>query len=264
MIPPSPVSGVLQAVIARAYAQAPDRLPPQLCLCHCPVCVDQPTRQLMLATPIRSLTPELIREYSGSAHGVPDDPADLTAILPRYLDLMAQGIAVDHVGVGVELRRFGEARAAKPPALTAASADLLDGWGRLMILHCGWRAARGAPDGQEALVDLVETLIVGGLPLPLIITALEDLFADPDCGRAAILGFLAEIGERFWRHSLGYWAVMQYRPEAAAALADWLNLFLADPGVLEIGTDPDLPADLALKSETALNLAGTLTPARIG
>ena len=264
MIPPSPFREAIEAVIAGAYAQAPERLPPGLVVCGCPACVDKTTLKLMLATPIRALSRDLVCEYSHSAHGVPPDCADLTAILPRYLELMAQGIAVDHVGVGVELRRFGEARAAKPPALATASAELMDHWGRLMILHSGGLMAQGAPDGQERLLDLLETLIVGGLPVPLITAALDELFADPLCGRAALLGFLAEIGERFWRHSLGLWAVLQYRPEAAVLLANWLNGFLAEFRVLEIGTDPDLPPDLALKTETALNLAGTITSAHIG
>ena len=63
---------------------------------------------------------------------------------------------------------------------------------------------------------------------------------------------------------MGCWAVMQYRPERAAPLADWLNDFLSQQRTLEIATEPDLPDDLRLAVRSALDQAGTITADRIG
>ncbi|NPD13649.1 hypothetical protein HOY34_00350 [Xinfangfangia sp. D13-10-4-6] len=218
----------------------------------------------MRSTPVSALSPELICQYSNSAHELPKNSAELTAFLPRYLELIAQGIRVDYVEVGTELRRFGIAQAAKPPLPEVAQCDLMDRWARLMLRHVGCRKPGSYPERIETLIGLAETLLVGGAPLNAVTTALEDLFADPGFGRAALLVFLQQIGLCLRHDTLACRALVANRPGLAAPFADWLNSILAAKRSLEIARDPALPDDLRPDVQRAVDRASTITPERIG
>ena len=92
----TPFAEPLNAAVEALYASFGEgHVSAQLEVCLCPVCMTEETRQQIIATPSRALTPALIAEYSNSAHGVPRDSDDLRLLLPRYLDLIAQDEMVD-------------------------------------------------------------------------------------------------------------------------------------------------------------------------
>ncbi len=96
---------------------------------------DAETKALIVATPVRDLSPDLICEYSNSAHGDPTDPDDLNALMPRYQDLIAQDIEVDWNSVGADLKRFGDARGTLAGFPAPGMAEELDRYARALILH---------------------------------------------------------------------------------------------------------------------------------
>ena len=80
----------------------------QVCLCN--VCMTREQQRQLSITPLRQIPVELIEEYSNSAHAIPANPDELKYILPRYLELIAQGTCPHDFSWEVCLSRFGEAR----------------------------------------------------------------------------------------------------------------------------------------------------------
>jgi hypothetical protein len=256
-LPDTAFSADLAAAIAALYRLCPDHVPPGLMVCHCPVCMTPEDKARIVATPVRDLPPDLIREYTNSAHGTPDDPDDLVALLPRYLDLIAQDIEVDWTSVGADLRRFGEARATlpgfPPPDLLVA----LDIYAAALIGQFGALQATGADSVQTPWM-LTEVLIVGGWPVPTLTTALDRLFAHPTLGRAALAGFLEDLAHALRDGALVIWALHRHAPAAWPDLAAWLEGLLASDAVADILTDPSLPADRQVWLSALIGLRGCL------
>jgi hypothetical protein len=256
-LPDTAFSADLYAAVQALYRLAPDHAPPGLMVCHCPVCMTPETKAQIVATPVRDLPPELIREYTNSAHGVPDDPDDLTALLPRYLDLIAQDIEVDWNGVGADLRRFGEARATLPGFPPPAMAQAMDSYADALIGHFGALQAAGA-DAVQTPWMLVEILITGGWSVATVTAALDALFAHPTVGRAALAGFLDDMARALRDGALVIWALHRYAPDAWPALAAWLEALLATDSVTELLTDPALPEDRQVWLTALIGLRGCL------
>ncbi|MGL4322356.1 MAG: hypothetical protein ACRCS3_15965 [Paracoccaceae bacterium] len=226
----SPYHAPLMETVAQIYACSPSRLPPMFEACLCPVCMTADTLAEMIATPVRALTPDHLSEYRNSAHGVPTNPDDLRAILPRFLDLIAQDQWSDTLGVGVDLQRFGDGRITHAPLFDPQTEALLNQWAHLMILHTGWSEAHDQ-DTNYGLFSLTEVLLVGGWPAGTVTTALDTLFASAN-GPAALQWFLAQIGTELYRSGhFQTWALDRYRAEAIPAFADWLNDLLTRPAV---------------------------------
>ena len=80
----------------------------QVCLCN--VCMTAEQQQQLSATPLRQIPAGLIREYSNSAHEIPDNTDELKYILPRYLELIAEGTCTHPFAWELCLSRFGDAR----------------------------------------------------------------------------------------------------------------------------------------------------------
>lgn len=212
----------LARTVAAVYAVFDrPRVPPGLAVCTCPACMSKAMRAEIVATPVRSLRPEAIREYSNSAHGVPPDPGDLKALLPRYLDLIAQGIAVDTLEIGCDLVRFGEASRQDPALWSRAERAALDDWGRALIAAAARPEARLRPLGY-----CTEMLIAGGWPAVDLLSWVDAAFAEPD-GHRALARFAAELAPRLrYRRggvALDWYALGYARPSDRAALATWLN-----------------------------------------
>lgn len=235
----SPYRAALQKAVADAYAAAPAQVSPQLEVCDCGCCVDAPTLARMIATPPRDMPPYLVQEYSNSAHGVPTRLADLSAFLPRYLDLMARGEEVDTVGVAVELHRFGDAVFAgnwPPEPLRAAYHD----WAAAYLLHCGWiEADPRAEDVLSAPAYLFEMLPRGGIPAALVTQALDDLFALTDRGQMALAQFLMFLGQEVKGDWFDLYALGPVPQAERTHLADWLNALLTSERAQALVTDPD-------------------------
>lgn len=222
------------------YHQSPAHLPATLTACPCAHCLPEADRDRMIATPVRDLPADLIRAYTDSAHGVPPDPKDLRALLPRYVDLMTQGEAVEGLGLCIGLRRFGDARAQVPALFDAPTLGLLDDWARLMILRLGHTGPPHPAPPQDAAMTLLQTLIIGGWPVDSVAAPFEALFATAR-GAAARLALLQTMGMALDRRGhLGFDAIARNRPTAAPALADWLNRLLQSPQInhLLMTTDP--------------------------
>lgn len=263
MIADSPFAADLNTSITALYDLAPARVSRRLQVCLCPVCMTVETRDQIIATPVRDLSPDLIQEYSSSAHGVPDDLDDLRAVLPRYLDLMAQDEEVDKNGVGADLLRFGQARDTCPAFPGPALAAAMDDWARAAILHFGWLQA-GEQDFIETPLYLVETLLVGGWPVTPLTDAMDSLFALPDRGDAALAWVLHDLGARLRHGRLDFWALAQYRPDVAASLVDWLNGLLGRPQTARVLSDPALAPEIAALAAPLPSLAGQITPEMLG
>lgn len=253
----------LRASVEALYQLAPDQVPPTLMVCRCPVCMTGETLAQIVATPVRDLSPDLICEYTNSAHGVPVNPDDLTALLPRYLDLLAQDIEVDRNSVGADLKRFGEARHALPGFPPPGMPEALDRYARLLILHFGALQARDAEVCQTPWL-LTEILLVGGWHVATLSAALDELFADPDIGRDALIGFLLDLA-RFQRDGrIDLWALSRYRTEAAADLAAFLNRLLASDAATKVLTDPHLSDEARTWLPALGGLSGRITAEMFG
>jgi hypothetical protein len=239
----TPFSSDLTAAVATLYRLAPAYVPPTLMVCHCPVCMTPKTKAVIVATPVRDLPPDLIREYTNSAHGDPTDPDDLNALLPRYLDLIAQDIEVDWNSVGAELKRFGNARAALPGFPAPGMDPVLDQYARLLLLHFGTLQAMDA-EAVETPWMLFEILAIGGWDVTCLTRALDDLFALPDVGRPALVGFLADLGGSLRDGVFVRWALTRYRAEVIPQLSDWIAKLLSSDAVTDILSDPALPEDI--------------------
>lgn len=135
-----------------------------LVVCTCPVCMSEETRREIIATPVAQLPVALIRAYSDSAHGVPANQGDMKALLPRYLELIAEGSCPGEIGWEVALSRFGNGRA--EAAWPEDESLLLDRFLRASILH--------AIGGVFPDLEFEEALIMGatgGLDLTGMICA---------------------------------------------------------------------------------------------
>jgi hypothetical protein len=262
-LPETPILSELNASVEVLYRLAPAHAPPTLMVCHCPVCMTPETKAKIVATPVRDLPPELIQEYSNSAHGDPTNPDDLNALLPRYLDLIAQDIEVDRNSVGADLKRFGDARGKLAGFPAPGMADEMDRYARLLILHFGTLQARDE-DLCETPWMLLEILLIGGWPFATLSAALDDLFRLPDIGRPALVEFLADIGGSFRDGRIELWALSRYRSEVAADLAAWLDRLLASDAFTDILTDPALSERAALWVPTLAGLRDQLNAGMFG
>jgi hypothetical protein len=259
----TPYRDELAASVEALYRLAPTHAPKTLTVCHCPVCMTAETKATIVATPVRDLPPDLICEYSNSAHGDPTDPDDLNALLPRYLDLIAQDIAVNWNSVGSDLQRFGDARG-KLAGFPAPGMDAeMDRYARALILHFGTLQARDE-DLCETPWMLLEILLIGGWPFATLAAALDDLFRLPDIGRPALEEFLADIGCSLRDGRIELWALSRYRTEVAADLAGWLEALLASDAFADILTDPALPERAALWVPALAGLRGQLNAGMFG
>jgi hypothetical protein len=259
----TPYRAALAASVEALYQLAPIHVPSSLMVCHCPVCMTPETKATIVATPVRDLPPELIREYSNSAHGDPTDPNDLNALLPRYLDLIAHDIEVDWNSVGSDLKRFGEARGKLPGFPAPGMAEEMDRYALALILHFGTLQARDE-DLCETPWMLLEILLIGGWPFATLAAALDGLFRLPDIGRPALVEFLADVGCSLRDGRIELWALSRYRTEVAADLADWLEQLLASNAFADILTDPALPERAARYIPALAGLRGRLHASMFG
>lgn len=261
----TPFAEPLNAAVEALYASFGEgHVSAQLEVCLCPVCMTEETRQQIIATPSRALTPAQIAEYSNSAHGVPRDSDDLRQLLPRYLDLIAQDEMVDHIGVGTELLRFGDALRRDETLWSEDQRAALDRWAQLVILHFGTADALEM-DNLHTPLALAETLLCGGWSVQVVTGALEALFDHPDVGRQALIWFVQMMGRdveikkgRPWLD----WFALRYVDEGTRrALKDWLNGAALQERVMEVATDPSVAEPASTYARIFLQACGTFDEA---
>lgn len=199
----------------------------QLEVCHCPVCMTEETRLAIIACRVRDVPVELILEYSNSAHGVPQNTGDLKAILPRYLDLIAQDEMVDHNGVGTELLRFGDAWRADPDLFSDIESEVYCECLLVLIQFYLWEDAH---DGDKiwTAIAMIDTALAGGMPVQTLAVWLENCFANVDDG-AKLFGEFCLSLQRIvkWKKlpkvELDLFGSGYTDATVAAGLANWLN-----------------------------------------
>ena len=202
--------------------------------------MDEATRAEMIATPAAEMPPGLIREYSNSAHGVPPKHDDLRVLLPRYMELIAGGEAVDTLEIGVELSRFGQAIAAAPGFLSDAQAGAYSDWGCCLL--AAWPVRRHLLSHQAALLYPLEMLIVGGVAPGALFARMEELLDD----RARLAAFAEAV---LWDldpdGTLDLYALKQAGGVGAVAFLEWMTLDGMRNRLEELATDPASPAQAA-------------------
>lgn len=222
----SPFALALAAQIAQLYDLiATPRVFRQLHVCECNVCMTPEQRAAIVATPMRDMPIELIREYSNSAHGIMGDADDIRAFLPRYLEWMWRDVAVDYNQVGCELHRFGEAIWADAAFLTAAQSRAYNDCAALMIRHFGRREAAGEAHVANPF-HLIDVFVTGGVRVDGVTGAMEDLFDGP-LGDKALLLFCQSVTSQMIQRRMSYGVDMfgvGYAPvQARRDLAAWLR-----------------------------------------
>lgn len=261
--PETPFLADLRTSVEALYRLAPTHVPRSLMVCRCPVCMSDDTLARIIATPVRDMPPELVQEYSNSAHGDPTNPDDLNAFLPRYLDLIAQDIEVDFNSVGADLKRFGDARGRLPGFPAPGMAAEMDVYARHLLLHFGALQALG-DQAVETPWSLLQLLLLGGWSPALLTGALEEVFAHPQIGRAALIGFLADMGGSLRDGQLIRWALARYRPDLKEGLAAWIGRVLDSEVTSDILTDPTVADDKQVWIAPLAGLRGQMTGSVIG
>lgn len=219
----SPHADDLGRLVDRAYAAfGVGCVSRWLQVCQCPVCMTETVRQEIIATPNRLLESRLICEYSNSAHGSSaEQVADLRLLLPRYMELISRDEQVCWMDSDEALWRFGAARAGQD-FLSAAESDLLDDWGRTLILHSAWTEATDQ-DELAFMWGAVRLALSLGLDAATVIAAMEETFSQPETGLAAVACFAAHLENRA-HGPLGRFIYRDGpRPGAVEAVTDWID-----------------------------------------
>ncbi|MEM9248669.1 MAG: hypothetical protein AAGB05_08225 [Pseudomonadota bacterium] len=250
----------MQEAVEALYALV-DRthLPSDLRVCFCPCCVDDNEYDALLTTPVRALSPDLIRAYSNSAHDTPP-AADLRPLLPRYLELMSVGEDVDYTLVGTELLRFGDAWRQQPDLWSVGETAQIEAWAVAYL-----RAEARHGDDGCALAKAIPLLIAGGLRPSLVAQTCQSEFEAPARGQRPIVDFAVTLAWRDLRPgrtSLLEWFAIGYVTEAEKqALADWLNSPALATCVAEATQTEGLTEEELFGLDTLFGAIGSFAPA---
>lgn len=96
-----------QAIANARKAFARYKLGGRITVCSCPSCVGPDQERALVSTPRDEISPELLAEYTHSAHGWDERVAeDFRYLLPRYFELIAIGQTPSHFGVELGLDRL--------------------------------------------------------------------------------------------------------------------------------------------------------------
>lgn len=101
------LSEELEALVREGYARLTVPSPSEVGVCT-DCCMSPETARAMLATPVRDMPERMVREWYAAAYGTDAGLGHLYWLLPRVLDLLAQGREVATVGNEVVFRGCGE------------------------------------------------------------------------------------------------------------------------------------------------------------
>lgn len=196
------------------------------------------TRARMIATPCAQMPAELIAEYSNSAHGVPNNLDDLRALMPRYVELISLGEAVDYLEIGLELSRFGQARALHPDFMSQEQYLAYAHWGRCLM--SAWPVGRNLISRNNSLLHTLEMLICGGVEADDLLWHLEDLLADQ-----GTLGTFAKalLSDTKPDGTPDLYALEQSDKSNKAKMLNWLSGPRLGHLLADLATDPKAPFD---------------------
>ncbi|MEL6409386.1 MAG: hypothetical protein AAGK67_12180 [Pseudomonadota bacterium] len=201
-----------------------------------PIDMTPEIRDQIVGTRNDALPVELIREYTNSTHGVPANLADLKVLLPRYLEIMAEDIAVDFAESGTELKRFGDALRSNSRFFTNEERAVLDDWASAMLEHFAMVDAK-----TMSIADpfyLFQALVLGGWSVPTLARSIESAFGAATTGPSAMRRFSGKVTENLFHHhgKVGVnWPAMRHSShEAKTQAADWLNSLCNSPKMVAI------------------------------
>jgi hypothetical protein len=114
-----------RAIVNTRTAFARYKLDGRIIVCTCPSCVGPAQERALVTTPSDQISPELLAEYTHSAHGWDERVADdFRYFLPRYFELIAIGQTPSHFGPELGLARL--ANVAYREQWPQAEADAID------------------------------------------------------------------------------------------------------------------------------------------
>ena len=118
----------LRAAVEDAYRIFATYSPgPIVATCRCPMCMDEGTERALLTTPLRAIDQKLLSEYTWSSGGQsewPYDANEMRYFLPRYFDLISQGMNPCFTDDAIALRQLGRLEYRKHwPAIEISTID---------------------------------------------------------------------------------------------------------------------------------------------
>lgn len=187
------LTGGLQAAIENAYRVfSIYTLPLPLRVCYCDVCVSQETARLLVETPLRQISVEVLSEYTSSAHGYDEEMhgTSLRYFLPRYFDLIALNQAPYHDDLAQCLKRLAAAgyrqnwRREEVAAIDQYFDALIADKSRDVSV-IAWPVGHrlGYP-----MQELIEMMVLAGADVPRVLASFD---AAPDPGAALHIAALA-------------------------------------------------------------------------
>lgn len=169
------------------------QLPLPLRVCYCNVCVSLDDAKLLVETPLRDISVELLSQYTSSAHGYDESlhGSSLRYFLPRYFELIALNQAPYNDDLPQCLKRLGHAdyRHTWSPDEVAVidryfDALLVDKLRDVSVINWPVGYRLGYP-----IDEVLEMIVLAGGDVPRVLAVFE---AAPDPGAALHIAGLAE------------------------------------------------------------------------
>lgn len=219
----SPFAEGLERLVDRAYETfGVGHVSPGLEVCRCSVCMSEEVRQEIFATPNRLLESRSIREYTNSAHGVPHNLNDLRLLLPRYMELLAQGESICDMESDEALWRFGEARLTRE-FLNEEEGALVGAWGRALMLHDAWADATDR-DTCAHLWATARLMLSFAFDGAAVLSGIEAAFSAPETGPLTVARFAIHLEYKPAGETFGDFIRDRcLRPGALDAMIDWIE-----------------------------------------
>lgn len=206
----SEVPKPLQLVVEDAYKVFRRHRPPSRVLDVClNCCMSADLEQEMRRLPLRDLTAQHFYEYNTSAKSEVQPAAEIQYLLPRMLELIAEGVDVHH-STELFLDRVGRCPAG---SLTEAERAVLDQF----ALSYFARAVCEEQRGWDSPLSVMLMFHIGGLdvtPLMAFWTGCDDL--------RSTLQFVRETYWEFWPEQEYGNAFAGDRPDFRSQLRTWL------------------------------------------
>lgn len=204
---------MLRAVVADAYRVFGRYKAPVFPLDACtPCCMSEELEQEMRQLPLARLGRAHFYEYNTSAKGLVQPVEEVRYLLPRLLDLMAQGVEVHH-SIELSLDRLGRCA---PGSFSAAEKIVLDRFARAYFQALLHGVRLSGAWGSEALSVLLMFHIGGLATAPLLDLWLE--CDDPE----STAQFVEEAYCWFWEKGDYSNAFADDRPAFRQELREWI------------------------------------------
>ena len=210
-----PISPEMRAVIAEAYAIFRHHPPPTgpLDACtHC--CLPREMERELGTLPLARLTDEHFYSYNTAAKSSVQPAPELLYLLPRLLELLAEGAEVHH-SIELSLDRLGRCPAG---SLTPDELQVLD---RFALAYFGDLLTNDEHPQYEDPMAILLMFHIGGLSLPPL---LDQWLATT--APAITLQFVETTYWKFWAKHKYTNAFAEDRPEFQTQLRAWM----LDPG----------------------------------